>query len=1010
MESKVFYDFKLMGNDYNPVVMWFWNDIITKKEIKFQLGEFKKMGIYEYFIHPMFGLRTEYMSDSFMELVAYSVEVAKELGMKFWIYDEYNWPSGTCGGKLLEEYPWTRGKLLRRYQQAVGSFQTLEHVANGRFYKAFVENIDGGSVEFIDFTKKVKVVGDGETSKVTFFNDSMNVTVFDLYYIEYQDTPLASSHWAKGLNEVHGYIDTFNKKAVRKFIEMTHERYKLYIGKEFGKTVKGVFTDETTMCAVGDIIKPGGVVFNECTPKEFKERYGYDIGDKINYLFFPSVTDEQRKVRNDFWNLVTDLYATNFIKQMSDWCVANKLKFTGHFGGEEHLQWSLYETGDMQLALTHLHQPGMDSILSSKFIENSNFNNAGKMVSSVAKFCGRERILCETYTMSDWDTHLDLMRRIANRVVTMGGNFIQYMGAYYSLNGNRKEQPVGYPPSHSYNNPLSKYYKIFGDYVGAMQYLSAKTHPAGKVLLVAPLTQVKQMIDLAYSQYEPQSPANRVDNLYEHIITALLEEHIEFDIVSEFMLKDFTDKSGRVSINGFRYDIVIFPEVENYDKKIADFTALLAKCPSTRAVFINGFLENGIDGAKAAFKAEKLKKVRAAARASELYKYDGADVWLYKKDEPSVLDLRMQLIPLCGLDHVTLGIETKGKVYTSLRENDDYTLVFIDNDENAPVKVTFDAKNGMKVLSPVTRKERPVAIANGKATVTLNQYELIAVVFKKNSNEEPKAVAKELSEWNAAGKKAASEITLDKFGFDFEKNVFVCGFEYKFDKNGGGFRPAVNDTMFGDRDRIVMGDRYTAKSTFELKGYKGKIELFTETECIRRITLNGKELKVSANCRLWGPENCLLDVTDLVKEGKNEVVIEGIIPAYRSFHTVPNTMLFGKFAIDKNNAIIPVGDVKYGDFTEQGFPRMTGDACYSYKFTAEAGKRAFLFLDTDDAYTVILNGKEICKKLWRPCVCELKGVKEGENDLTVVTTTPYGNLMRVKTKSGLLSPAKIKFF
>lgn len=42
------------------------------------------------------------------------------------------------------------------------------------------------------------------------------------------------------------FIDTLNPDALRYFIELTHERYKKEIGEEFGRTVKGVFTDEIT--------------------------------------------------------------------------------------------------------------------------------------------------------------------------------------------------------------------------------------------------------------------------------------------------------------------------------------------------------------------------------------------------------------------------------------------------------------------------------------------------------------------------------------------------------------------------------------------------------------------------------------------------------------------------------------------------------------------------------------------------------------------------------------------
>ena len=39
------------------------------------------------------------------DLSAGAVAEAKRLGLHFWIYDEYNWPSGIAGGKVLRDHP-----------------------------------------------------------------------------------------------------------------------------------------------------------------------------------------------------------------------------------------------------------------------------------------------------------------------------------------------------------------------------------------------------------------------------------------------------------------------------------------------------------------------------------------------------------------------------------------------------------------------------------------------------------------------------------------------------------------------------------------------------------------------------------------------------------------------------------------------------------------------------------------------------------------------------------------
>ena len=105
--------FKNPHTDYGPVVMWFWNDYITKDGITFQLEKFREENITEFFIHPAIGFAVEYLSDHYMELIQFVVQEAKRLGMHYWIYDEYEYPSGTAGGILLGKvmYLVTGGKV-----------------------------------------------------------------------------------------------------------------------------------------------------------------------------------------------------------------------------------------------------------------------------------------------------------------------------------------------------------------------------------------------------------------------------------------------------------------------------------------------------------------------------------------------------------------------------------------------------------------------------------------------------------------------------------------------------------------------------------------------------------------------------------------------------------------------------------------------------------------------------------------------------------------------------------
>ena len=105
--------FKEEQPEYNPGIMWFWNDDISENEISYQLERFREQDIVEFFIHPMYGFRIDYLSERYFQLIRYAVNEAGRLGMKFWIYDEYNWPSGTAGLKVCEDHPELTQRLLQ---------------------------------------------------------------------------------------------------------------------------------------------------------------------------------------------------------------------------------------------------------------------------------------------------------------------------------------------------------------------------------------------------------------------------------------------------------------------------------------------------------------------------------------------------------------------------------------------------------------------------------------------------------------------------------------------------------------------------------------------------------------------------------------------------------------------------------------------------------------------------------------------------------------------------------
>lgn len=77
----------------------------SRDEIDIMLHRYLAQGITQFLMYPRDGCEAEYMSERWLEICRDFIEIAAELGMTIWLYDEFNFPSGTCFGAVLEGHP-----------------------------------------------------------------------------------------------------------------------------------------------------------------------------------------------------------------------------------------------------------------------------------------------------------------------------------------------------------------------------------------------------------------------------------------------------------------------------------------------------------------------------------------------------------------------------------------------------------------------------------------------------------------------------------------------------------------------------------------------------------------------------------------------------------------------------------------------------------------------------------------------------------------------------------------
>src|SRR3954470_4639796 len=94
--------FRSPPREFAMLPFWVKNRELDPEEMRYQLREFREKGMPGIILHGRFGLETPYIGDTYLDRIRLAVEEAAGLGLKTWIYDEMNWPSGTADKRVLE--------------------------------------------------------------------------------------------------------------------------------------------------------------------------------------------------------------------------------------------------------------------------------------------------------------------------------------------------------------------------------------------------------------------------------------------------------------------------------------------------------------------------------------------------------------------------------------------------------------------------------------------------------------------------------------------------------------------------------------------------------------------------------------------------------------------------------------------------------------------------------------------------------------------------------------------
>ncbi|SEF19859.1 alpha-L-rhamnosidase [Amycolatopsis pretoriensis] len=117
--------------DSLPAIYWYWNNTITADITDRQMAEMRAKGVYEAVIFPLGGdsMKPVFLSEDWFTLVGHVLREAQRTGMKMWLFNDNNFPSGrganyvvnggTLGDRTIPARPDLRLKGLLRSTRIV---------------------------------------------------------------------------------------------------------------------------------------------------------------------------------------------------------------------------------------------------------------------------------------------------------------------------------------------------------------------------------------------------------------------------------------------------------------------------------------------------------------------------------------------------------------------------------------------------------------------------------------------------------------------------------------------------------------------------------------------------------------------------------------------------------------------------------------------------------------------------------------------------------------------------
>jgi hypothetical protein len=495
------------------------------------------------------------------------LERLTEADMVAWIWDEKGFPSGSAGGLAVEGRPDLEARGVFKLT-AAGEGNVYKELllpeGGEKFLSAVLYPVENGKVNFSKGTpaefSDAKAFTNGQSGKWELW------TAVEEILLEAGGSP---SEAGKQFDTSGRTINLMNRDAVRRFIDVTYEKYKSKLN-QFSDRITGFLAGEPnlqTIYAYTDNPRPNGRAYfawDDSIPGIYKQRYGTDLAPLLPMML--GGDDEiNKRLRYQYYTIVGDLVSENYSGQLTDWAESNGVFSSAFLFGQEYLSKHVWLQGNLMQVVGRFSVPiaeiGLCPIDRINIMDYSGI----KYVASAARLAGKYN------TMIYMDPLMGGYP--ANTGFSIDSNtLIANLNVYAHL-GFSQTGTYGH-----YNTSDASNYAKYNEYAGRLNVILRDAIDRSQVALYYPIETFQgRSVPTAAFYHTAHIPYNDIETPQKDLFKALTGQNIDFNHIDARAILDSKIQNKTLVIGNYAYRVIVMPAVELIEldvvKKLNQFEA-----------------------------------------------------------------------------------------------------------------------------------------------------------------------------------------------------------------------------------------------------------------------------------------------------------------------------------------------------------------------------------------------------------------------------------------------------